>query len=223
MKKYLVCFCAAALVLGMTACGTQKNPGGSQQSTGASAPQGETSAAPDKSTPAQESTPAESSSGAQTQEPEGGWSKEMQAVRDAVAAELGENYFPDMQVPKEQMEPMIGISSDLYEDYLLEVPMISVNVDTLLVIKAKEGKTAEVEKVVKAYQENLINNAMQYPMNMGKVQASSVATVGSYVCFVQLGGDTDAAFEKGEDEAVIKHCQQQNELALGIIKQNLPQ
>ncbi len=223
MKKYLVCFCAAALAFGMTACGTKKNPAGSQQSSGASAPQGTTSEVPDKSSQVQESTPAESSSGAQMQESEGGWSKEMQAVRDAVAAELGENYFPDMQVPKEQMEPMIGISSDLYEDYLLEVPMISVNVDTLLVIKAKEGKTADLEKAVKAYQENLVNNAMQYPMNVGKVQASAVETIGSYVCFVQLGGDTDAAFEKGEDEAVIKHCQQQNELALSVIKKNLPQ
>lgn len=214
MKKYLIGLCLGILVMGMTACGAKENPDGGQN-TGVQDSQGTQQGTPSAEMPSSESGPQGGASDA-----EGGWSAEMQAVRDAVAAELGENYWPDMQVPKEQLEAIIGISSDVYEDYFFEMPMMSAHVDAILVVKAKEGQTESLEKAVKAYQENLKSDTMQYPMNIGKIQASKVETAGQYVCFVQLGGETVGVDEKG-DEAVIAYCQEQNDKALEIIKQNL--
>ena len=63
---------------------------------------------------------------------------------------------------------------------------------------------------------------MQYPMNLGKLQASRIQTFGNYVCFVQLGGDNLADEDMTEEESLTK-CQEMNELALEIIGNNLPQ
>ena len=57
---------------------------------------------------------------------------------------------------------------------------------------------------------------MQYPANVSKIQASRIATFGNFVCFVQLGADVTGILETGE-EAVIRHCQEQNEVALEAI------
>ena len=54
-------------------------------------------------------------------------------------------------------------------------------------------------------------------MNLGKIQASEVKTIGSFVCFVQLGGDVMDALEQG-DEEVIKHCQAQNAIAIEALE-----
>ena len=61
---------------------------------------------------------------------------------------------------------------------------------------------------------------MQYPMNVGKVQASRIETVGNYVMFVQLGGDTMQAAEEG-DEAVVAMCQEINDKAVEAIRGRL--
>lgn len=218
MKKYFVGLCLGILVMGMTACGAKDNTG-SGQNTGTQ--DSSSIATGEGSQSGTENQTGEEPSNTAPSDEEGGWSAEMQAVRDAVATELGEDYWANMQVPKEQMESMIGISSDVYEDYFFEIPMMSAHVDTILVAKAKEDQTESLEKAVKAYQENLKSNTMQYPMNIGKIQASKVETVGQYVCFVQLGGDTTGVDEKG-DEAVIAYCQEQNDKVLEIIKEKLP-
>ncbi len=148
-------------------------------------------------------------------------SEEMTSIRQAVADKLGDNYFPQMQIPAEYLEGF-GLTADMYDEFFGEMPMISTNVDTLIVIKAKEGQVEAVEGVLTAYRDNLVNDTMQYPMNLGKIQASEVKTMGEYVCFVQLGGDVMEAMDESE-EAVIKQCQEQNALAIeameGVINQ----
>ena len=81
-------------------------------------------------------------------------------------------------------------------------------------IKAAEGQLEEVQKVLNSYRDAKVNDTMQYPMNIGKIQASQVETVGDYVCFLQLGADTIDL----EEEDSILHCQEQNGMALGAIK-----
>ena len=140
--------------------------------------------------------------------------------KKAVADALGDDYWPDSEIPEEMLNETYGVSADLYDAYLGECPMISVNVDTLLIIHAKDGKVEDVENALNAYRDSLVNDTMQYPMNLGKIQASRVERIGDYVCFVQLGADTSSVEEQG-DEAVITYCQEQNELALEAIRQTL--
>ena len=74
-----------------------------------------------------------------------------------------------------------------------------------------------MEDALNAYRDNLVNDTMQYPMNLGKIQASRIETFDNYVCFVQLGADTTDLMEQGDD-VVIEKCQEENEKALEAIR-----
>lgn len=219
MKKIFMLACAGALVFALTACGNKNSnvpEAGNTENTENTAPaEPETPVVPDGNV----QEPAENQPADDVQAAPG---EEMRAIRDAVAEALGENYWPNMQISAEILESLYGVTSDMYEDYVAEMPMISANVDTLLIIKAKSDKVEAVEEALNNYREALVNDTMQYPMNLGKIQASRIETIGDYVCFVQLGGDTTAVEENGE-EAVILHCQEQNELAIEVISQSIPQ
>lgn len=141
-----------------------------------------------------------------------------QDLKTKVAEELGERYWPNMQLGEQELDTLMGIKADYYEEAAAEMPMISTNVDTLIILKAKEGQLQAAEDALKSYRENLVNDTMQYPMNLGKIQASMVRTFGNYVCFVQLGAD---AIDASEEEEIIKKCQEDNEKALNIIENAL--
>lgn len=217
MKKLVVCMLIGAMVLGTTACGSKDNADASTESSVVE------SSTVQESEPVAEST-VESS---EVVEPEvapeeaGAWSEEMAGLREAVATELGSDYWPSMAIPAEILEANYGLTSDMYVDYMGEMPMMSAHVDTLLIVKAAEGQEEAVEQALQAYRDAQVNNSMQYPMNLGKVQASVVERMDSYVVFALLGGDTMDAETQGGDEAVIKQCQEHNERALNVIAEKL--
>ncbi len=204
MKKLVVYLCVSVLVLGLTACGGDDNT--AQKETN----QTENTA---------EANQASDEGGTATQAPADGQvvKLDVTTVRQAVVDVLGENYWPNTEMPPEFLESY-GLTAEMYDAFLGETPMISTNVDTLIVIQAKDGQLDAVEQVLENYRESLVNDTMQYPMNRGKIQASRIESFGNCVCFVQLGADTTAIYgEDGNEEAVIKHCQEQNELALEAI------
>lgn len=222
MKKIFAYLCTGIMIVNLTACGNADNTGNGQSSVGGS--QTESSAvAGDQSgngseagNPAQDSTTATGSG----HDYEEGWTEEMEGIKTAVLNALGDNYFPNMALMPDMLETQFGITSDMYDDYFAEMPMISTNVDTLLIIRAKDDKVKEVEDALDAYRELQINGALQYPMNIGKVQASRIERIGNYVCYVQLGGEVMDIMDNG-DEAVIIHCQEMNELVIEIISQKV--
>lgn len=145
-------------------------------------------------------------------------------LQAAVAEELGDNYWPNMDVPNELLEDMFGITEEMYEEIAAQTPMISNNVDTLIIVKAKKGEEQQVEDVLNAYKEYNTTEALQYPMNLGKVQAAQIKTYGRYVCFVQLGAEIpelEAESDEDGDAAAIMHCEQENAKALAVIEKML--
>ena len=238
MKKFIVYLCTGIMVMGLAACGNSDKTGGSQNSasgsqtesgtvagnqTGSGAGDQTSGGAGDQSGNSSEAGNAahgSSAAGGNSHDYEEGWTEEMESIKAAVMDELGDNYFPNMPLMPDMLEAQFGISADMYDDYFAEMPMISANVDTLLIIKAKDGNVEDVEAALGAYRDVQINGTMQYPKNLGVVQASRIETIGNYVCFSQLGGDTMDLMDSG-DEAVILHCQELNDLVIGLIRQKV--
>ncbi len=239
MKKKIIWLCVLALAFSLTACGTKDKDdgtGGSQveepagedaeaqgpkedeDSQDGSLGAGEEGTVPDTGDAV---TGEGGSDAAEDIYPES-WSEEMEGVKKAVTDALGSDYWPNTMIYTDYLEGAFGLSADLYEDYFGEMPMISTNVDMILVVKPKEGCAEEVEEALSAYRDRMVQDTMQYPQNLGKIQASVVETVGDYVCFVQLGADVDDLLDSG-DEVVIEHCQEQNQLALDAIEDYLNQ
>lgn len=218
MKKITLLLCMGALALTLAGCGDDKD----ESSVGSST--AEESSTADESS-AESSSPAEDESTSESVPEEGGsdaaqgWSEEMEGLKAAVIEAVGQDgYWPDMAMDAEMAETFYGLKADMYEDYLAERPMISNNVDELIIVRAKEDKVDEVEAALNAYREANVNDTMQYPMNLGKVQASQVEKSGQYVIFVQLGG---FAIDSESEEEVIRLCQEANQKAVEAIKNKL--
>ena len=205
-KILTVCSLLAVSVVLLTACG-KKNNGNTGENTESTTPQTSSQAGNNTGNTLAESTePAQESS--------------LMYLRDAVAEALGEDYWPDSVMEPEYVQDLYGLKPDMYEDIFVETPMIGTNVDTLIIVQAKEDRVEDVEKVLSNYREGEINNTMQYPMNIGKVQASRIETIDNYVFFIQLGGSSVDAEEEGE-EKVMELSREQNEKALEAIRQAL--
>lgn len=203
MKGVLFYILLLSLTLGLVACGNEKSQENNKnQSSQQTSTQTLSTQQSDTQTQIQENTYGNSN---------------LQSLRTAVVDVLGENYWPNMTVDSEELAEVYGITEDMYDDYLAEVPVISTNVDTLIIVKAKEGKAGAVEETLNAYRDNMVNSTSEYPMNSGKLQASRIETFQDYVCFVQLGADVVDAMDQGED-AVINQCQEENEKALEAIR-----
>lgn len=212
MKKLAVLFLTATLILNLAGCGNRG--AGNEESTAGS---GQQETVTDSTVESESGTQTEPGTEEESSQAPGdlqdGISEEMSAIRQAVVDALGENYWPNTQISAEYLEGY-GLTDDMYTDFWGEMPMISVNVDTIIVIKAGEGQMDAVEGVLNSYRDALVSNTMQYPMNIGKIQASQVEVVGDYACFIQLGADTMDM----EDEDAIRHCQEQNEMAFKAIE-----
>lgn len=209
MKKFTSLVLVSAMCMSLAACGNN-----------------------DEKTPETSGTEVTTEIATETTAAEAGYKNDVTVadIEAAVATAVGEAYYAN--TPVESLEAL-EITEDMYTEFIYKMPMISVNVDTLIVVKAAEGKVADVEAKLNQYRDNNINDLMQYPMNLTKIQCSQVATFGDYVVFVQLGADkgtlaveaaSAAAGEQetlSEDEMVaieMEAINEQNEIALAAIE-----
>lgn len=137
-------------------------------------------------------------------------------VQKAVSEAYGEDYVPDYQFDEEYIADVFGVSKDLYDEAIAEGAKVSFNIDTFVAIKAKEGKGEEVYKLLSDYKEAQISDAMQYPTNAIKIQASQVTRHGDYVFFTCLGV-VSADSEEAGDDAILKEAQEDNAIAVDTI------
>ena len=139
-------------------------------------------------------------------------------VYNAVKNAYGDNYLPNMKMDEKEIKERYGVSSKWYTAAIAEVPMISTNADTLVIVKSKDAKSKKkIKSALKKYQDDLIKDTHQYPMNQLKIQASRIYTKGDYVCFIMLGNISNKQEEQSE-EKVIAAYKKQNEKAVDAIR-----
>ena len=171
MRKFIAIFAAAAmLAAALTACSdNQQQP---EETT----------------TTAAENQPDDNGNG---NEDDGGSSESedgaTQKILDAIRSAYGDDYLPNTEIPEDILSSMYGLDPDTYTEVAAEMPMISTNVDTVIIVKAASGKTGDVQAALTAYRDALVNDSFQYPMNVAKVNASKVVANGDYVAFLLLG------------------------------------
>lgn len=140
----------------------------------------------------------------------------LDTIVEQVKEAYGEDYLPDSELDQEAIENLYGLSKEMYDDVYAEIPMISVNNDTFIAVKCKDGKQEEVVKTLRNYQDYLINDSMQYPSNMVKVKASRIIEKEGYAFFVMLGSIPMDVEEQGED-AILKRAEENNDIAEKVI------
>lgn len=140
-------------------------------------------------------------------------------IESAVAEAYGENYIPSMEYSQEELKSVFGVEPELCQEFVAKGPMISVHIDTFVAVKAQEGKTGEVQQALEAYKEKLLNETLQYPMNLPKIQAAQIKTYGDYVFYLMLGMVDDPEIDTEEEQ--LQAFEEQNEIAVKAIEEVL--
>ncbi len=144
----------------------------------------------------------------------------MDMLKEAVADDLGEGYWPDKQLTKKELETETGIGEEWYTGFLAEKQKVETDIDMMIILEADPAHLTEIETSLNAYRDSLMVKYKERPQELGKVSASRIEIIGNFICFVQLGGDTSAAAQEG-DENVIAQCRQENEKAVEIIEKTI--
>lgn len=144
----------------------------------------------------------------------------MDELKDAVMDILDSNYWPDTLLSSEELAERTGISENMYDDYMAEYQHTEAGIDMMIIVKAKEGQIQTVEQYLNEYRDLLLNIYSNQPQNKAKIYASRIETIENYVCYIQLGADISSLEKQGND-AMISHCQQENERALYIIEKRI--
>ena len=126
----------------------------------------------------------------------------LQDIIDAVKEEMGDDYIPSNPLDAEEVEIITGVKPTLVKDFTAEGPLMSMHVDTFMAFRAEEGKGDEIAKTLNAYRKFLVEESMQYPMNLAKVQSAKVVQEGDYVFFIMLGAFDDTSEDSQSKEAI---------------------
>lgn len=137
-------------------------------------------------------------------------------VYDAVKEAYGEEFVPDFEYDSEDIADVYGITADMYEDVYANVAKVAFDIDAFVAVKAKEDKADEVYDLLVKYRENQINDAMQYPVNAVKIQASEVTRHGNYIFFTCLGTISKESESAGND-AILNEAKKDNKIAVDKI------
>lgn len=124
-----------------------------------------------------------------------------ESIGAAVKAAYGGKYLPDTPMDGEMLRAKFGFEEGSYTEIFAESPMIGTHPDTLVIVKAAEGKLDSVREKLTAYREALINDTMQYPMNLPKIHASQVVVKGDYAAFILLGEVNENVNSSEEEQA----------------------
>ena len=146
-------------------------------------------------------------------------SPEPEALYEAVKDAYGEDYLPNMRLTDEEIESYFGVTKDLYASAIVEIPMISTQVDTFALFQAKDEASKEaLKEALVAYQGVLENDTFQYPANLLKIQASTVFMKGDYVCFIMLGTLDNETMQQEDESKVIEAYRAENEKAIEAMR-----
>ena len=140
-----------------------------------------------------------------------------QAVKDA----YGESYLPSMEFTPVEIAEKFGVTQDMAEEMFAEGPMISAHVDTFVAVKAKEGQAEAVEEALNTYRDQMIADAITYPMNLPKQEASQVVREGDYVFFVMLGAYAEDEETLNSESKTKEFYEQQTQIGVDAIQEAL--
>lgn len=209
MKKILCVIAVAAMLAAMAGCSDNSQGTGETTTAGTSAA-GETTTV--QTSQATESSSTETVPETTTGDSENSTDSSVGKIADAIKTAYGDNYIPSMDAPEEFMTGTVGLEADSYTEYFAQTPMISAHADTLIIVKAASGKTDEVKSKLEQYRDVLVNDTMQYPMNIAKINASKVVANGDYVAFILLGAIDEREDISEEEQA--KFAEEQ--VAIGV-------
>lgn len=115
-----------------------------------------------------------------------------QKIADAIGKD---NYLCDTEIDKDWMQNSFQLDMSKVESYVAKQNSIaSVNPDTVIVLKTKDGYADEAVKLLNESFAQMVSYIRQYPFGTAKVMNGRLYQSGNYVIYVIAGASYD-----GED------------------------
>ncbi|MEG0826046.1 MAG: DUF4358 domain-containing protein [Bacilli bacterium] len=90
-----------------------------------------------------------------------------------------------MAITGENIETTLGLTSDMYDEFVMEMPMMIVNSNTYIIVKPKSGKSDIVKEKINAYMVKLEEQWKSYlPAQYELVKNRKVEKIGDYLVYV---------------------------------------
>ena len=120
-----------------------------------------------------------------------------QKIADAVGKD---NYLCDTEIDKDTLKNTYQLDMSKVEAFVAKQNSIaSVNVDTVIVLKVKDGYADSAVKILNENYSQLVSYIRQYPFGTAKVLNARLYQSGNYVVYVVAGASYDG--EDSEAEA----------------------
>ncbi len=162
MKKFLLLFMSAAIILSLAACGKGADNGGTTTAT-----------------------PAEIE----------------QKIADAIGKD---NYLCDTEIDKDWLQSTFQLDMSKVESYVAKQNSIgSVNPDTVVILKTKDGYAADAVKALNTYFAQIVDYVRQYPFGTAKVMNARLYQSGDYVIYIIAGASYDGEDSEAETKLAV--------------------
>ena len=145
-----------------------------------------------------------------------------QKIADAVGKD---NYLCDIEIDKDWLQNGFQLDMSKVESYVAKQNSIgSVNPDTVIVLKTKDGYASDAVKALNIYYAQVVSYIRQYPFGTAKVMNARIYQSGDYVLYIIAGASYDGEDSEAENKLAVSEYAKIDEAlksVLGTLPENL--
>ena len=145
-----------------------------------------------------------------------------QKIADAVGKD---NYLCDIEIDKDWLQNGFQLDMSKVESYVAKQNSIgSVNPDTVIVLKTKDGYASDAVKALNIYYAQVVSYIRQYPFGTAKVMNACIYQSGDYVLYIIAGASYDGEDSEAENKLAVSEyakIDEDLESVLGTLLENL--
>ncbi len=126
-------------------------------------------------------------------------------IEQKIAEALGkDNYLCDTDAQKDYLENTLGLDLSKIESYVAKQNSVSsVNPDTVIILKVKDGYADEAVKSLNTSYAQMVDYIRQYPFGTAKVLNARIYQSGNYVMYILAGASYDGEDSEAENKLAV--------------------
>ena len=124
-----------------------------------------------------------------------------QKIADAIGKD---NYLCDTDIDKDWLQNSFGFDLSKIESYAAKQNSVSsVNPDTVIILKVKDGYAEEAVKILNTSYSQMVDYIRQYPFGTAKVLNARIYQSGNYVMYILAGASYDGEDSEAENKLAV--------------------
>ncbi len=138
-----------------------------------------------------------------------------QKIADAVGKD---NYLCDTDIDKDWLQNSFQLDMSKVDSYVAKQNSISsVNPDTVIVLKVKDGYADEAVKALNTSYAQMVDYIRQYPFGTAKVLNARIYQSGNYVMYILSGASYDGEDSEAENKLAVSEYAKIDEAVKSVL------